>query len=699
MSPVKMNRRSLLKAGVAAAAGGLTLGCTLGTKLAAQAPTAAKLNAFITVNPDDTVIFQIHKGEMGQGTVTSLSMILAEEMDADLSRVKTEFPPVDPIYAGGFMQGVFGSLSVRTSFTPLRQAGAAARDMLVTAAAQKWGVDKSKVRAERGQVINTTTNERVSFGNLAVAASKLPMPTGVALKDPKDFKLIGTRPHRLDTPAKVDGSLQFGIDKRLPGMMYAVVERCPVFGGKVASFDATKAKAVPGVKDVFAISNGVVVLADNTWTALQGRKALTIKWNEGSRANTSSDSLRQMFAGLAAKPGAVARKEGNAEQTLASATKKIEAVYEAPYLAHAPMEPLGATAWMKPEGLEIWASLQIQQVAHQTAMQITGLPADKVKIHTEYMGGGFGRRGGADFIGEAAEIAKAKPGVPVKLTWTREDDMQHDTYRPASYTTFTGAVDAAGDCIAWHTRVACPSFAGMQNGVDRAAVEGIADMEYGIPNIQVEYHNPDAGIPVSYWRSVGYSQNTFFTESFLDELANAAGKDPLEYRRKLLAKSPRMLAVLNLAAEKAGWGKAPAGRFQGISVVNNIGSFNAQVAEISVTNGKLKIHKIVCAVDCGRVIHPEILEQQMQSGVVYGLSAALKGEITINKGRVEQSNFFDYDPLRIDEMPVVETYIVTSTENPGGIGEASTPTTAPAVGNAIFAATGKRLRSLPLRLA
>jgi isoquinoline 1-oxidoreductase subunit beta len=697
----KLDRRSLLKAGVIAVAGSFTLGCEMGSKVSAQTPAAAgKLNAFVTVNPDNTVTFQIHKGEMGQGTVTSLSMILAEEMDADFGHLKTEFAPVGPEYAGGFMQGVFGSLSIRTAFMPMRQMGAGARDMLLTAAAQKWGVEKSKLRTEKSQVINTVNNERASYGSLAAAASKLAAPTGVALKDPKDFKLIGTKPHRLDTPAKVDGSLPFGIDKRLPGMMYAVVERCPVFGGKVASFDGTKAKAVAGVTDVFAISNGVAVVANNTWSALQGRKALIIQWNEGSRANTSSDSLRTMFSELAAKPGAVARKEGNADATLASATKKLEAVYEAPYLAHAPMEPLGATARMTADGLEIWASLQIQMIAQQTAQQISGLPADKVKIHTEYMGGGFGRRGGADFIAEVTEIAKAKPGIPVKLTWTREDDIQHDTYRPASYTTFKGAVDAAGNCVAFQSRVACPSFAGLDKaGVDRAAVEGIADIDYEIPNIQVEYHNPDAGIPVSYWRSVGFSQNTFFTESFIDEMAHAAGKNPLEFRRTLLAKNKRMLGVLNLAAEKAGWGKAPRGRFQGISVVNNIGSFNAQVAEVSITGGKLKIHKITCAVDCGRIVHPDIIEQQMQSGVVYGLSAALKGAITINKGRVEQNNFDDYDPLRIDEMPVVEVHIVTSTENPGGIGEASTPTVAPAAANAIYAATGKRLRSLPLQLA
>jgi isoquinoline 1-oxidoreductase beta subunit len=696
----KLNRRRFLEAG-ATAAGGLMLGFNLPERASAQNGAApAKLNAFVRIGSDDTVTVMIHKSEMGQGTVTSLSMLLAEELGCDWKKIRTEFPGVDPAF--GPMMGAYGSLSIRTSWQPVRMAGAQAREMLIGAAAQKWGVDKSQCRAENSSVINTASNARLSYGSLADAAAKLPLPTGIKLKDPKDFRLIGTSQKRLDTRAKVNGTATFGLDIKRPGMLYASLERCPVFGGKVASFDATKAKAVSGVKQVVQISNGVAVLADNTWAAMEGRKALAIKWDEGSRANTSSASLRQMFADLAAKPGAVAKKNGDADKALASGAKKLEAVYEAPYLSHAPMEPLNCVAHVRADGCDVWAGTQIQSAARQVAAQITGLPQEKVEIHTEYLGGGFGRRGGADFIGEAVEISKAA-GVPVKLTWSREDDLQHDTYRPASYTKFAGALDAGGNPTALTARVVCPSFAGLQNGVDRTSVEGIVDIAYDIPNFYVDYHPPDAGIPTSYWRSVGFSQNCFFTESFIDEMAVAAGKDPVEFRRKLLSGNPknaRYLRVLELAAEKADWGKPlPAGRFRGVAIVNNLGSFNAQVAEVSVTQGKVKVHRVVCAVDCGQVINRAGVVQQIESGIVYGLSAALKIGITIDKGRVQQQNFNNYDPLRIDEMPVVEVYLVDNHENPGGIGEASTPTVVPAVANAVFAATGKRVRQLPIRSA
>jgi isoquinoline 1-oxidoreductase subunit beta len=595
------------------------------------------------------------------------------------------------------MQGTYGSMSVRTSWDPLRKSGATARAMLIAAAAQQWGVDKSQCRTENGAVIHPANSQRLSYGALAEAAAKLPAPAGIAPKSPGQFKYIGKSLKRLDTPLKVNGSAIFGIDAKVPGMQYAVLARCPVFGGKVKSFDATKAKAVPGVKQVVQISRGVAVLADNTWNAMEGRRALQIEWDEGALAHLDSAGIRKMFAELAEKPGAVARKAGDADAALSSAPKKLEAVYEAPYLSHAPMEPMNCTAHVRADGCDVWAATQIQTAAKQTAMQITGLPADKVEIHTLFLGGGFGRRGGADFIEEAVETSKVA-GVPVKLTWSREDDMTHDLYRPASYTKFTGALDADGWPSVWHARIACPSFAGMRNGVDFAAVQGIDDIAYAVPNIQVEYNKAEPGIPTTYWRSVGYSQNTFFTESFLDELAAAGGKDPLEVRRRLLANTPRMKAVVELAAEKAGWGKPlPSGRARGISVVNNIGSFNAQVAEVSIDKGKLRVHKVVCAVDCGQVVNPAIIEAQIQSGIVYGLSAALKSGITIKNGRVEQQNFNTYEVLRIDEMPVVEVYIVPSEHAPGGIGEASTPTTAPAVANAIFALTGKRIRKLPIR--
>src|SRR5213079_2130261 len=419
------------------------------------------------------------------------------------------------------------------------------------AAAQKWNVPKAQCRAENNAVVNLNTKERLSYGSLAEAASKLPVPQqNVALKDPTQFKLVGKSQKRMDTPAKVSGKTMFGIDVKVPGMLYASLQRCPVFGGKVASFDATKAKAVPGVKQVVQISNGVAVLADNTWAAMEGRKALVVQWDEGPLATTTSATIRKTFADLAEKPGAVARKEGDVAAALSSAPRKIEAVYEVPYLSHAPMEPLNAVAHVRPDGADVWSGMQIQSAARQTAAAASGLPADKIQIHTVYLGGGFGRRGGADFVGEAVEISKAA-GVPVKLQWTREDDLQHDTYRPVSYTKFTSALDANGSPTVWNARVVCPSFAGLRNGVDRTGVEGIAEIRYAIPNILVEYHPPDVGIPTSYWRSVGYSHNTFFTESFLDELAVAAKQDPVQFRRKLLAKAPRMLGVLDLAAEKA----------------------------------------------------------------------------------------------------------------------------------------------------
>jgi isoquinoline 1-oxidoreductase beta subunit len=689
----KVNRRNFLKVGIGSAAG-LTLGFAVPRSARAQSGTVSALNGYVHIGADDSVTLVLPKSEMGQGPMTSLSQILADEVECDWKKVRAVFAPVDPKLYGP-LQGTFGSMSIRTGWDPMRKAGATAREMLVEAAAQKWGVDKSQCRAENGTVVNN--NQRLTYGSLAEAAAKLPAPNGAAVKTASQYRYIGKSLKRLDTAAKVNGTATFGIDAKVPGMQYAVLARCPVFGGKVASFDATKAKAVLGVKQVVQISNGVAVIADNTWNAMEGRRALEIQWDEGALSNLSSAGIRQSMADGAEKPGAVARKAGDALATLASAGKKVEAVYEAPYLSHAPMEPMNCTADVRADGCDVWAATQIQTAAHQTAMQITGLPADKVQIHTLFLGGGFGRRGGADFIQEAVEISKAAK-VPVKLTWSREDDMTHDLYRPASYTKFSGCLDAEGWPAAWHTRVACPSFAGMQNGVDRAAVEGIADLAYAIPHIQVEYQKVDPGIPTTYWRSVGYSQNTFFTESFLDELAAAGGKDPLEVRRRLLAKNSRMLGVVELAAEKAGWGKPlPAGRARGLAVVNNIGSFNAQVAEVSIDKGKLRVHRVVCAVDCGQVINPAIVEQQIQSGIVYGLSAALKGGITIKNGRVEQQNFHQYEVLRIDEMPMVEVHIVPSTNPPGGIGEASTPTTAPAVANAIFALTGKRLRKLPIR--
>ncbi len=692
-----MNRRSFLRTS-AGVAGGLLVGFYLPERSPLAADTAPlKLNAFVHVGTDDMVTLFIHKAEMGQGTETSLAMLLAEELECDWKKIRTEFPGVDREY--GANQGVVGSASIRSSWESLRRAGASARMMLIGAAAQQWGVDPSVCRAENNTVVNTANNARLTFGSLAEAASKLPVPApaSVSLKDPKQFRLIGKPTKRLDTPDKVNGRATFGIDVRLPGMQYAVIARCPVFGGKVASFDASKAKAVPGVKSVLQVPSGVAVVAENTWSAMEGRRMLEIQWNEGAVASANTAGITKSFAESMEQPGAVARKEGDAAAALAGAARKIEAVYEVPYLAHAPMEPLNCVADVRSDRCEVWASTQGQSSARAVAARITGLKPESVQVHTEYMGGGFGRRAQPDYIGEAVEVSKAA-GVPVKVTWSREDDMQQDAYRPASYSRFAAGLDADGWPVAWTTRIAGAPFGGLRDGLARTGVEGVSTLPYAIPNILVDYHAVDPGIPVSYWRSVGYSQNIFFAESFVDELAAAGGKDPVELRRRLLANSPRLLAALDLAAEKAGWGKPlPAGRGRGVALSNNIGSNTVQIAEVSVERGKVKVHRVVCAVDCGHVVNPWGVEQQIQSGIVFGLSAAMKGGITIDRGRVEQGNFDRYDVLRIDEMPKVEVHIVSSQAAPGGIGEASTPGIAPAVCNAIFAATGKRIRRLPLR--
>jgi isoquinoline 1-oxidoreductase beta subunit len=511
---------------------------------------------------------------------------------------------------------------------------------------------------------------------------------------------------RLDAADKTCGRAEFGIDVRQPGMLHAVVARCPVIGGKVASFNADKARAVRGVKHAVQISSGVAVVADNTWSAMQGRDALEIKWEEGPNAALTSAAIGKMLEEGAGKPGgAVARKEGDVTAGFASAAKKIEAVYQAPFLAHATLEPMNCAAQVRADGCDVWAPTQFQGVNQMTAAKIAGLKPEQVNIHTTYLGGGFGRRAEQDFVIEAVEISRAT-GAPVQVTWSREDDMQHDFYRPASYSRFEAGLDAEGWPVVWSNRIACPSimsrfFPGsVKNGLDESSVEGAADLPYAIPNILVDYQLTETGIPVGFWRSVGNSQNGFFSECFVDELAAASGKDPYEFRRRLLQKAPRHLAVLELAATKAGWGEAlPAGQYRGIAVLSSFGSYVAEVAEVSVDkkSGEVRVHRVVCAVDCGRTVNPLTIEAQMQGAIVFGLTAALKGAITINKGRVEQGNFDDYQMLRMTEMPKIEVHIVPSDQPSSGIGEPGTPPIAPAVCNAIFAATRKRIRRLPIR--
>ncbi len=706
-----MNRRGFLKTGAAGAAG-LIIGFYLPGRFEALAAAPAEggpasLNAWMRVSPDDSVLITIDKSEMGQGILTALCMIAAEELDCDWKKIHTEFAPAAREYfnpAFG-MQGTGGSSSVRSSWDPMRKAGAAARDMLLQAAAAQWNVDKSSCRTENGVIYHDASKKSVTYGGVAMAAAKIPVPQDVPLKDPKQYRIVGKPTKRLDTPDKVNGRAEFGIDVRRPGMVYAVVARCPVFGGKAASFDATKAKTVPGVKNVVEISRGIAVIADNTWAAMQGRRALEVKWDEGPTASASSETISKLFADQMTKTGAEARKQGDAASALGGAAQKIEAVYEVPYLAHATMEPINCAADVRADRVDVWAPTQFQTMAQGAAAKVSGLKPENAFIHTTYLGGGFGRKAGTDFVIEAVEISKAI-GQPVKLTWSREDDTQHDYYRPASYAKIAGGIGADGWPVAWTTRIACPSimeawFPGrIKDDLDPTSVEGIADLPYSIPNIQVDYVRTEPGIPVGFWRSVGASQNGFFSECFMDELASAGKKDPYELRRRMLDKSPRHLGVLELAAQKAGWDKPlPAGRYRGIAVLEAFQSYSAQVVEISLDRKarSVKIHRVVCAVDVGRVVNPANIVMQSESAIVYGLSAALYGEITIAGGRVTQTNFNNYRVLRLDAMPVVEVHIVPSEEKPTGAGELSVPPVVPALCNAIFTATGKRIRRLPIR--
>jgi isoquinoline 1-oxidoreductase beta subunit len=705
---VEMGRRDFLKIGVAAG-GGLVLGFGLtgpgGGRRAAVAGGPFAPSAFLRIGADESVTVVVGKAEMGQGVYTSLPMLVAEELECDWARVRVEAAPVDPAYNhtawGSQMTG--GSTSVWSSWEQLSRAGAAARLMLVSAAADTWGVAAAQCRAEQGFVVHGPSGRRLSYGTLARAAAALPVPEEVRLKDPSEWKVLGRPRPRLDTPEKTDGSARFGIDVGRPGLLTAVIARPPVFGAKPKGFDPAKAEAVPGVRAVVAVDAGVAVVADGFWAAQQGREALEVSWDEGGLATLSTDGLREEFARLAATPGAVARKDGDAEAALARAARHIEATYEVPYLAHAPMEPLNCVAEVGPDRCEVWTGTQFQTVDRDAAARAAGLPPEKVRLHTAFLGGGFGRRGNpaSDFVTEAVQVAKAV-GRPVKVIWTREDDVRGGYYRPMWYDRIAAALDQKGLPLAWrHTIVGQSILAGTpfaQGDVDATSVEGAKDLPYAVPNVLVDLHSPSLAIPVLWWRSVGHSHTAFVVEGFIDELAHAAGQDPYDYRRGLLGAHPRLLGVLERAAGKAGWGEAlPEGRARGIAVHASFGSFAAQVAEVSVEKGRVRVHRVVCAVDCGRFVNPDTIEAQMESGIAYGLSAVLHGEITFRNGRVRQGNFDDYPVLRLREMPRVEVHLVASGEAPGGVGEPGVPPIAPAVVNAVYAATGKRLRRLPIR--
>jgi isoquinoline 1-oxidoreductase beta subunit len=667
-------------------------------------------NAFVRVGSDDSVTILLAHSEMGQGIWTSLPMLVAEELDADWSKIKVQHAKAAPVYAHTTigLQMTGGSTTTLSEFDRYRQAGATARALLVQAAAQRFGVKPADCRTENGVVI--AGKQRARYGELAGAAAKLPPLKEVSLKDPKEWKLIGKPMKRLDTPEKITGRAQFGIDVRFPGMLTAVVARPPVFGGTVKSFDAGAAKAVPGVRKVVQVPTGVAVVADHFWAAKLGRDALKIDWDLGPNASLDSAALREQFRHIADTAGATAAEAGSVTEGLRKAAKTIAAEYAFPYLAHAPMEPENCTVRITRGKCEIWAGTQFQGMDQQIAAHITGLKPEQVDIHTTFLGGGFGRRANfqSDFVAEAVQVAKAA-SAPVKTVWTREDDVRGGYYRSAFLHRARIGLGADGLPVAWlHSVVGQSNLIGtpfeklaVKDGIDPTSVEGLADSPYlkETPHHRVDLHSPRTGIPVLWWRSVGNSHTAFVVETLIDELAQAARKDPVEYRRLLLKRYPRHLGVLNLAVEKAGWGRRPPARHaRGVAVHSAFGSFAAQVAEVSIESDRIRVHRVVCAIDCGIVINPETIAAQMESGIAFGLSAALHGALHFKDGRVQESNFHDYRVLRLNEMPVVEVHIVRSTEKPGGVGEVAVPHIAPAVANAVAQLTGRRLRELPLRL-
>lgn len=697
------SRRGFMAGSGAALVVGFTLPTMSGRALAAG-EAAFTPNAWLRITPDNRVTVVCGSSEMGQGVLTAIPQLLAEELDADWASVRVEQAPVSQAFnnpAFG-MQATGGSTTVRGHWDVMRNAGATARAMLVAAAAEQWKVPAAECRTEAGHVIHGS--KKLSYGQLAEAASKQKAPEKVALKDPKDFKILGQRKARLDTAGKTNGSAKFGIDVNLPGMLVAVMARAPLPGVKVAKVDDAAAKAVKGVKQVITLPSGVAVLASGYWAAKKGRDALKVDWDFGDKAGLDSAKVTAMLADGASKADAVALKAGDAG---ISPAKLVEATYEAPYLAHACMEPMNCTAWVKPDGVEIWAGTQSQGPVQGILSQVASVDPGKVKVNTMLLGGGFGRRFAPDVVIDATLLSKIS-GAPVKLVYTREDDMAAGFYRPASVAKFTGGLDAQGKAVLLKAGVGSPSIMAAsgfmkipESGVDSFAMEGINDHPYSVPNQLIAYGRREPGPQVWFWRSVGHSQNSFFMEGFIDEMAHAAGKDPFEFRRALMDKQPRYRQVLEVAAEKAGWGKPlPAGVFRGIAVVQSFGSYVAEVAEVSVNaDGTPKVHRVVAAIDCGMTVNPTIIERQVEGAIVYGLTAALYGKISLKGGRVEQGNFHDYAMLRHHEMPRVEVHIVKSSEKPGGVGEPGTPPIAPAVANAIFAATGKRLRSLPFDTA
>ncbi len=709
---INPSRRKFLKS-TAAVGGGLAVGFHLPDVLAqgATAPPAPEINAWVIVRPDDTVIIRYARSEMGQGSLTSAPMLVAEELEADWQKVRIEYAsPNEQVRrkrVWGDMAAV-GSRTIRNSQEYLRQAGATAREMLIAAAAQGWTVPAAECVAASNVITHTPSGRKTSFGAVATAAAKLAPPKDVKLKDPKDWKIVGKPIPRVDIPDIVMGGRRYGIDAQVPGMVYASIAQCPVFGGKLKSYDAAKIQGRRGIVKVMTLESdgAVAVIADNWWRANEALKALPIEWDtSGNGAVTSASIMDFLRAGFAEPQVPVAKRTGDVDQALASAAKVLEAEYYTPYLAHATLEPQGCTALIKDGKVEIWVSTQSAEASLATAAREAGVPLENVEVHRMQLGGGFGRRGGAqDFVRQAVAIAKTMAGTPVKLLWTREEDTRHDFYRPASLIRLKAGLDASGSPVALWSRVSAPSIIAtllklpLKDGIDPQATASLRDLPHSIPNVRVEYAQRDPHVPVGFWRTVGHSQNPYVRECFLDELAHAASKDPYEYRRALLGSAPRDLAILDAVAKAAGWGRQlPAGVHRGIAETEGYGSYTASVVEASVSaQGALTIHRIVVGLDCGYVVNPDNVVAQVQGSVVFGLTAALWGDITIKDGRVEQSNFHDYRMLKAAEMPKVEVVLAPTGGFWGGVGEPANAPVIPALCNAIFAASGKRIRSLPL---
>jgi isoquinoline 1-oxidoreductase beta subunit len=697
-----VDRRRFLQG--AAAAGGLVIAISLpacSRKPAARAPAApVDLNAWLQVGTDGVVRFYCDRSEMGQGVYTALPMLVAEELGIDPAAMRVEFAPPGEQFTNNLLgtQITGGSTSVRDAWVKLRTAGAQAREMLITAASDHWGTGREGCRVEKGEVVSPR-GDRLAFGAVAEAAGKLPVPKDVKLKAARDFTVLGKPQRRLDTAAKVDGSARFGIDVRLDGMLYGALAQPPVLGGKLKSFDATAAKAMPGVVDVVQTDSGVVVVADSWWRAKKARDALQVTWDAGPNARLDNAAILRGLKAAAPRQGQVARNDGDVAAALRGG-RVLRADYELPLLAHATLEPQNCTASVTAEGCEIHVPTQIQVVAQATAAAAAGLKPEQVRVHTTFLGGGFGRRLEVDFIPAAVQASKAV-GKPVKLLWTREDDTTHDAYRPPAFDQVTAVLGLDGKPTAWQLHLTSPSItarmfpAAVANAVDGFAIEAATNYPYDVPNVRVTYNRQEIGINVGYWRSVSHALNCFVAESFMDELATEARKDPVEYRLSLLGKQPRHAAVLELVAKQANYATPPAGHHFGVALMEGYGTYLAMLADITMEGGKLKLHALHCAVDCGQVVNPDTVLAQVEGATLFGLAAALWGQVDLKGGQVQQTNFHQYRLLRINEAPQVKVYLVPSSAEPGGIGEPATALVAPAIANALFRATGKRYRSLP----